>query len=182
MRLPIRRLACLPILMLGFTCLHAQAVLLNENFDNCILSPGWEVNIQGNPNAVWYVGDAVLNNDNNGQSMNGSCFLFIDDDATGNQTPPYVIDFVSPAFDASAYPTVELSLDVHYRDWPQAAEHFDVLVTDGTTEYLLRSFDQNSATGSNLDQFVTLKYDLSMVAPAPGLRLILRYDDAGGFN
>lgn len=182
MRLPIRRLASLPLLMLGFTCLHAQAVLLNENFDNCILSPGWEVNIQGNPNAVWYVGDAVLNNDNNGQSMNGSCFLFIDDDATGNQTPPYVIDFVSPAFDASAYPTVELSLDVHYRDWPQAAEHFDVLVTDGTTEHLLRSFDQTSATGSNLDQFVTLKYDLSMVAPAPGLRLILRYDDAGGFN
>lgn len=182
MRLPIRRLASLLLLIPGFTFLHAQAVLLNENFDNCILSPGWEVNIQGNPNAVWYVGDAVLNNDNNGQSMNGSCFLFIDDDATGNQTPPYVIDFVSPAFDASAYPTIELSLDVHYRDWPQAAEHFDVLVSDGTTEYLLRRFDQTSATGSNLDQFVSLKYDLSMIAPVPNLRLILRYDDAGGFN
>ncbi|MCC7507473.1 MAG: T9SS type A sorting domain-containing protein [Saprospiraceae bacterium] len=173
--------ACFFLAFIQIAPLRAQATLLEENFDNCILSPGWEVNINGNPNAVWYVDSTVQNNDNNGQSMNGSCFLFIDDDAAGNQTPAYVIDFVSPPFNTLQYPTVELSLDVHYRDWPQANEYFEVLVTDGTTETPLRRFDQTSATGSNLTQFVTLKYDLSLIAPAANLRLILRYDDDGGF-
>ena len=78
---------------------NAQVSLLTENFDGCTLPAGWQVNMTGNQNPVWYIGDAVQNNDNNGQSMNGSCFLFIDDDATGDQTQTYVIDFISPPFD-----------------------------------------------------------------------------------
>ena len=67
-----------------FSMLHAQLTLLEQDFNDCGLPIGWEVNIQGNQNAVWYIGDAVLNNDDIGQSMNGSCFLFIDDDANGD--------------------------------------------------------------------------------------------------
>lgn len=170
------------LLFLGAFGLNAQVTLFQENFDDCALGPDWLVNIAGNPNAVWYVGDSVLNNDNNGQSMNGSCFLFIDDDASGNNTPPYVIDFRSPAFDISGYPTVELSLDVHYRDWGQANEFLEIRLTDGTTETLLARFDQTNQTGSNLTQFATLKYDLSLMSLSPNLRLIIRYDDAGGFD
>ncbi len=162
--------------------LHAQVVLFSENFDTCSLPSGWQVNTTGNPNPVWYVGNAVQNNDNNGQSMNGSCFLFIDDDATGDQTPAYLIDFVSPPFDASQQPTIELSVDVHYRDWADIDETFDVLVTDGTTETLLRRYDKYHATGSNLYEFETLVFDLSLVTKSPNVRLIFRYNDAGGFN
>ncbi len=169
------------LVCLGISELKAQATLFEENFDNCILSAGWQVNITGNPNPTWYVGPAVLNNDNQGQNMNGSCFLFIDDDATGNQTPAYTIDFVSPPFDASQYATVELSLDVHYRDYGPSAEYFEVRVTDGNTETLLKRFEQGGSTGDTLSEYVTLKYDLSLVNAAPNLRLILRYDDGGGF-
>lgn len=174
-----------PILILSILAhcgAFAQATLFQENFDDCVLSPGWQVNISGNPNLVWYVGDAVQNDDNNGQSMNGSCFLFIDDDATGDNTPPFVIDFVSPPIDVAQYPTVELSLDVHYRDWGQAQEYLDILLYDGTTETLLRRFDQTNQTGSNLDQFATLKYDLALLANTPTVQLIIRYDDAGGYG
>ena len=59
----------------------AQVTLLTENFDGCTLPAGWQVNSTGNQNPVWYIGATNQNNDNNGQSMNGSCFLFIDDDA-----------------------------------------------------------------------------------------------------
>lgn len=162
--------------------LQSQVALFTENFDACALSAGWQVNITGNQNAVWYVGATNQNDDNNGQSMNGSCFLFIDDDATGDQTPPFVIDFVSPPFDASQHPTVELSVDVHYRDWGQADEQFDVLVTDGVTETLIRRYDEFRSTGGNLYEFETLVFDLSLVTNSPNARLIFRYDDAAGFG
>ena len=161
---------------------YAQVALFTENFDDCTLPAGWQVNSTGNQNPVWYVGDAVLNNDNNGQSMNGSCFLFIDDDATGDQTPAYILDFVSPPFDASQHPTVELSVDVHFRDWDQANESFDVLVTDGTTETLIRRYDNFHATGSNLYEFETLVFDLSLLTKSSNAQLIFRYNDANGFN
>lgn len=167
--------------LLGFSS-AAQVSLLTEHFDDCVLPAGWEVNINGNPNPVWYVGDSVLNTDNNGQSMNGSCFLFIDDDATGDQTPAYVMDFISPPFDASQFPTIELSVDVHYRDWNEAEENFDVLLLDGTTETLIRRYDKYRTTGANLYEFETLIFDLSLLTHSNNARLIFRYNDAGGFN
>lgn len=164
------------------TNLMAQELLFSEDFNNCILSPAWEVKTKGNPSPVWYVGKSVLNDDNNGQSMNGSCFLFIDDDATGDNTPAYVIDFVSPAFDASKHSTVMLFVDVHYRDWYKSAESFKILLTDGVKETLISAFDQKHATGDSLWMFQTLQYDLSLLTKSPNARLIFRYDDAGGFN
>lgn len=179
----MRQLAALASIFVCFLFpAHAQVALLTENFDNCSLPPDWQVNILGNQNPVWYVGDSVRNTDNNGQSMNGTCFLFIDDDATGDQTPAFTIDFVSPAFDASQHPTVELSVDVHYRDWNEAEENFDVLVTDGTTETLIRRYDKYHTTGSNLYEYETLVFDLRLVTSSPNARLIFRYNDANGFN
>lgn len=168
-------------LCIGFYS-HAQVALLTENFDQCNLPADWQVNILGNQNPVWYVGDSVRNTDNNGQSMNGSCFLFVDDDATGDQTPSFIIDFVSPVFDASQHPTVELSVDVHYRDWNEAEETFDVLVTDGVKETLIRRYDKFRSTGGNLYEFETLVFDLALVTHSSNARLIFRYNDASGFN
>ncbi len=170
------------LLFSGMPRLAAQVTLLAEDFNSCTLPSGWDVVKNGNQDVVWYVGDAVLNDDDNGQSMNGSCFLFIDDDATGDNTPPYSIDFVSPPFDASQHATVELKVDIHYRDWYDAEESFTVLVTDGVTVKEIRRFDRERQTGDTLDEFITLKYDLSLVTQSPNARLIFRYDDAGGYN
>jgi hypothetical protein len=162
--------------------LHAQEILFSDNFDNCALAQGWQVTSVGNQNPVWYIGSALQNDDNNGQSMNGSCFLVLDDDATGDQTPAYTIDFKTPAFDASQYATVLLTVDVHYRDWTDGNEWFEVLVTDGTTEKLVSRFDETRSTGDNLEQFVTVRYDLSLLTQSPNARIIFRYDDANAFN
>lgn len=171
------------VLCLGiFSPALAQVTLLSEDFNSCTLPANWAVQSSGNQNPVWYVGDAVQNNDNNGQSMNGSCFLFIDDDATGDQTPAYQLDFITPAFDASQYPTIELSVDVHYRDWGDADEYFDVLLTDGVTETLIRRYDKYRSTGSNLYEYETLVFDLAILTKSPNARIIFRYNDAGGFN
>ncbi|MFN0214199.1 MAG: choice-of-anchor J domain-containing protein [Saprospiraceae bacterium] len=179
----MRHLVAFSIFFALFMCpVTAQVALFTENFDTCALPAGWQVNITGNQNPVWYVGNAVQNNNNLGQSMNGSCFLFIDDDGTGDQTPAYIIDFVSPAFDASQHPTVEFKVDVHYRDWDQADESFEVLITDGITETLISRYDKYHTTGSNLYDFETLVFDLALVTQSPSARLIFRYNDANGFN
>jgi hypothetical protein len=162
--------------------LFGQANLIFEDFNTCSLPANWEVYLTGNQNPVWYVGDAVQNNDNFGQSMNGSCFLFIDDDATGDQTPSFVMDIVSPVFDASQYPTIELSVDVHYRDWNEADESFDVILSDGSTETLIRRYNQYRSTGSNVYDYETLVFDLALLTKSPTARIIFRYNDAGGFN
>ena len=181
----MRLFTLLPVLLLSAFCaagLSAQTVLFAENFQDCALPTGWDVVKNGNQNPVWYVGNAVQNDDNNGQSMNGSCFLFIDDDATGDNTLAYTIDFISPPFDASQHATVALQVDIHYRDWYEAEEFFTVLVTDGVTETALSRFDGHRQTGDSLGDYLTLKYDLSLVTNSSAVRLIFRYDDAGGYN
>ena len=161
--------------------LSAQDVLFSENFNACALPAGWAVKSVGNQNSVWYVGTST-NDDAVGQSIDGSCFLFIDDDATGKNTPGYAIDFVSPAFDASKHSTVTLSCDIHYRDRKEAQENFQVLVTDGTTETLLTTFEDTRTNGEGIQNHFDFRYDLALVTSSPNARLIFRYDDAGGFN
>jgi hypothetical protein len=179
----LRASAVLLLLQLAaFSGLRAQATLLSEDFNDCQFPPTWQVHITGNQNAIYYVTDAITNNDDIGQSMNGSCFLFIDDDALGDNTPGYVLDVISAPFDASLYPQNELTVDVHYRDWSQANEYFAILVTDGVTETELTRFDNTNPTGDSIFKFVTFKADLSLFTHASNVRLIFRYDDAGGFD
>lgn len=162
--------------------LNAQEVIFSENFDSgCSLPPGWSVQIAGNQNAVWYVDDGLRNNDQNGLSMNGSCFLVIDDDAVGNNTPSYTCDVITAPFDISQYPAISLSADVHYRDHGPSAESFQILLSDENGEHLLRTFAQGNSTGDSLFEFVAAKFDLSFISASANARLVFRYSDGGGF-
>jgi len=168
------------LLAFSFPNLRAQTILYAEDFNQCLLPPGWEVNISGNPTPTWSVGFST-NSNAPGQSIDSTCCLIIDDDAEGDNTPAYIIDFVSPAFNATTFPTVLLEMDVHYRDWGQAQEHFDVLVTDGTNEYLLARYDETRTNGALLSDHFNFSYDLSLLNPQGDFRIILRYDDAAGY-
>lgn len=178
MRQPYFLLAA--FILLTSTGLCAQDILLFENFNACALPAGWQVKATGNQNPAWSVGIST-NDDALGQSIDGSCFLLIDDDATGDNTPAYVIDFVSPAFDASQHSTVMLACDIHYRDWNEAQEKFQVLVTDGTTETLIATFDGQRTNGEGIQNHFDYRYDLSLVTKSPNARLIFRYDDGNSF-
>ncbi len=160
--------------------LNAQNVLLSEDFNICTLPLGWEVTIDGNQNATWYVG-IMENDDALGQSIDGTCCLIIDDDANGDNTPAFVLDVLSPAFNTGLQPTVLLEMDLHYRDWAEDAEFFEVYITDGVTEQRLARFDGTRRNGATLDDHFELKIDLGLYASSPNTRLLFRYDDAGGF-
>lgn len=159
--------------------LNAQTVLLEEDFNNCALPSTWQVKLNGNQNVQWYVG-LSQNGVNAGQSLDSTCFLFIDDNATGNNTPGYTLEFISPAFDASLYERVVLSLDAHFRHNPNGPQSFDILVSDGTTERLLTRFDGSHSNGVDFGAFSTLKFDLTLWTKSPTARLIFRYNDSNG--
>ncbi|HND89983.1 MAG TPA: hypothetical protein PK971_16740, partial [Saprospiraceae bacterium] len=149
-------------LLLNAAVSAAQDLIYAENFNICALPAGWQVKSQGNPNPVWYVG-ICTNDDAQGQSIDGSCFLMIDDDATGDSTQAYVLDIISPPFDASQHSAVYLLADIHYRDWYEGQEKFQVLVTDGTTETLISTFDRQRSNGEFISDVFKLRYDLALV-------------------
>ncbi len=157
--------------------LVAQTTLLEADFNDCNLPAGWQAKLNGNLSAQWYVGlsqnAAALN-----QSLDSTCMLFIDDNILGAASPGYVLDFISPPFDASAYETVELTLDVHYRHKGGTPQHLDVLISDGANEYLLTRFQDGHRNEADLQDFFKLRYDLRLLTQAPEVRLILRYDDS----
>ena len=169
------------ISLLSFFSINAQAVLLDENFNNCALPSGWNVSINGFQDAVWYVG--INQNDNNtGESIDGSCFFFIDDDATGDDTDPYILTVTSPYFDCSKHTTVRMTMDVHYRDWNEATETFKIFLEDENGLQLLANFDNDHQTGDNIFDIEKLDRDLAFFSKSDHARLVFQYDDAGDFN
>ncbi|MBK9335464.1 MAG: T9SS type A sorting domain-containing protein [Lewinellaceae bacterium] len=176
-----RFLFCLSLLFSFCTAeLNAQTVLLQEDFNNCVLPTDWEVRVSGsNLSPQWYVGFAQ-NPAIAGQSIDSTCFLFIDDDAGGTAAADYVLEFVSPAFDGTAFTTVACSMDVHFRFG--ATDFLQIIATDGSTETLLARFDNFTTNYEDLNQgaFFKLRHDLALVSSSPETRLIIRYTSPTG--
>lgn len=176
----LRKLFCSTlILAVGMAGLKAQVTLLSEDFNGCAIPPNWEVAAVGNQTPTWSVGISQ-NNDALGQSIDGTCFLFIDDESEGNNTPGYTLSFMSPVFNAAQYATVLLTMDVHYRDWDGATDYLEILVSDGTTEKLVSRFDKDRKNDQTISEHFSLRADLALLTQSANSRLIIRYSDGGG--
>jgi Secretion system C-terminal sorting domain/SprB repeat len=172
---------CLIISFLAASFASAQTVLLDEKFNNCALPAGWNVQIDGNQAAVWYVG-VNQNDDYPGETIDGTCFFMIDDDATGDNSDSFLLSVNSPWFDGSNFSTLQLSMDVHYRDWTDVAETFKIFVEDAAGLHLLQQYDNNNFTGNHIYDAENFKKDLVFVSSGGQMRLVIQYDDAAGFN
>ena len=157
--------------------LNAQDTLLAEDFNACALPAGWQVSATGNPAIIWYV-DRSQNPLAPGQSIDSTCFLFIDDNATGVNTPAYTLNFTSPAFDVTPYATVECTMDVYFRFGED--DFLQILVTDGVKETELARFDRYRTNGADFSDHFSLQHDLSLVSTSPGTRIIIRYTSPTG--
>jgi hypothetical protein len=146
--------------------------LLFENFNDCTKPTGWEVTIEGNPNAVWYVG-TPQNSESDGSSIDGTCMVIIDDDATGNNTDPFVWTMTSPYFDAGGYTKVKFTADVHMRN---AGETFTIYLEDERGRRVLRTFEGRNFSGTQFSQFVRVDLDLTFLRPQSA-RLVFEYND-----
>ncbi len=157
-----------------------QTVLFEDQFNDCTLSSEWTVSLQGNQNFVWYVG-TPRNPKSDSTSIDGTCMLVMDDDATGNNTPAIIADFSTPFFDARGFATILLEVDVHYRDLGNTNDAFEIWLSDGTTNHLLRRYDNRNPTGSQFSKYVSFSSDLSFFAQTDSMQITFRYDDGAGF-
>ncbi len=158
-----------------FACfaLNAQKeTLLKEDFNSCQLSAGWNVEIEGNQNAVWYIG-TPQNSESDGSSIDGSCMLIIDDDATGDNTPTFIWKMTSPVFSGNKHSNITFTADVHLRD---AGETFRILLDNGSDLIELRKFEGRNYSGTQFSEFVKVSVDLSFYH-SENMRLVFEYND-----
>lgn len=158
-----------------FACfaLNAQSeILLKEDFNSCELTTGWNVEIEGNQNAVWYIG-TPQNPESNGSSIDGTCMVIIDDDATGDKTAPFVWRMYSPYFPGNRHTSIIFTADVHLRD---AGETFRILLDNGTELIELRKLEGRNYTGTQFSEFLKISTDLSFYQ-SENMRLIFEYND-----
>ena len=155
----------------------AQEVLFSDNFDGCAITDNWTANLNGNQDAAWSIGISE-NPNSDGSSIDGSCMLIIDDDATGENTPAWSLDLHSQPFDATGWSRVTLFADVHFRNYDGMVA-LDLMAFDGEEWQLLRRFQGvNDQTGTQFSEFVSVELDLTFYAHE-ALQIGIRYDDGG---
>ncbi|MBK7428091.1 MAG: T9SS type A sorting domain-containing protein [Saprospiraceae bacterium] len=168
-----RTLYTLATILIACLALNAQTeTLLKEDFNSCELTAGWNVVIDGNPDAVWYIG-TPRNPQSDSSSIDGTCMLIIDDDATGDNTPAYIWKMTSPEFSGNRHSNLIFTADVHLRD---AGESFRILLDNGTELIELRKFEGRNYSGTQFSEFVKVSVDLSFYQ-SDNMRLIFEYND-----
>lgn len=162
---------------LSASWISGQELLFSETFDDCALGSNWTVDQAGNPDARWYVGFPD-NSSSDGSTIDGSCLLLFDDDATGENTPPWSVTLTSPSFDATGWGEVLLTADIHFRNYNGSAA-LSISVFDGAQWQPLANFQGGTGhTGQQFSEFVTLSADLSFYAN-PSMAIAITYDDGG---
>ena len=163
-------------ILLFSNMLLAQNVLLEENFNDCNLPSGWEVEIEGNQEANWSIG-VSQNPENTGSSIDGSCMFIIDDDLNGENTSANIVKIKSASFNGADYSTLNFSLDVHFRHFEETS--FSIYCFDGSSYRPLQMYQSGAAeTGEAMSEFQTLTADLSYYANE-NMHLLFEYDDKG---
>lgn len=161
-------------LVFAASFVQAQTTLVEEDFNACTYPSDWTVNIIGNQNAVWYIGEPI-NPNSDSTSIDGTCMLVVDDDATGDNTPDFTAQFITPVFDATLHSTINFSVDVSFRQLEES--YFRILVFDGTSYQEVRRFQYaQGSTGNQFSEFVTVTADLSFYAN-PNMQVMFEYDD-----
>jgi hypothetical protein len=167
-----RFILLLPFILSG-QLIFSQTILFSENFDSCALGPQWTYVLDGNQNVDWGVGFPT-NPKAEGLSLNGSCFLYIDDDLTGDKTPPYKIRFYSSYFSGSGFSDILFQAQVHFRR--DKTESMKIIIDNGKEEILLREFKNANAGGDAFNKYIEMKTDISFYA-SDSMRIIIEYDD-----
>lgn len=139
--------------------LQAQDLYLFEDFNDCELPEDWRVSVDGIA-AVWGVGISENENADENNSMDGTCMVYFDDDASGEDSPPWNIELESPTFDATVNAQISLEVDVHFRNWNGSASL--VIEAFNGSEYIeVERFQGDEDSGWGFPDYRHINVDLS---------------------
>lgn len=163
------------------TPLQAPAII-EENFDDCVLPAGWTSNLSGYQGAAWGVG--IPDNPNSGgESIDGSCMVYFDDDASGDGTASWTAQVTSPAFDGTTGAGILLlEADIHFRNW-NGSDAFTIYVSqNGTTNWVpVAVYQDQNYNGENFNNFVHATINITAYA-GPNMRARFEYYDGNTWN
>ncbi len=159
---------------------QANSLLLSEDFNACALPAGWQVRLLGDTlTPLWYVGWAQVP-DALGQSIDGTCFFFIDGSAGGKLAPAHVLELISPPFDGSGFDEIPCRMDIHFKFGD--ADILEVLATNGAQEHLLARYDNYATNYGALNSGDVFRFraDLTFLPWVGPTRIVLRYTSPQG--
>lgn len=160
--------------------LLGQDLLWQENFNSCAVPSDWLVEQNGNQDAVWYVG-TPQNTNSDGSSIDGTCMLILDDDATGDQTPGWTLALQTPSFNGLGYSELRFTADIHFRNYDELSS-MAISVWDGSQYHLLKTYQLGSTqTGEQFSEYETFSADLSFYASSD-MHLRIDYDDGASWG
>ncbi|MBX2872286.1 MAG: T9SS type A sorting domain-containing protein [Saprospiraceae bacterium] len=175
----VQSLYSLLVLLCLSTLAFNQTTLYYEGFEDCTFPADWTSQLEGNEDAVWYVG-TPQNTNADGSTIDGGCMLIIDDDITGDNTAPWQLTLATPSFDGRGYSSVRLNVDVHYRYATDEAS-LSIAVFDGVNVHPLKVYQLNdTGTGEQFSEFVTFSADLAFFASAT-MSIQFQYDDGNSW-
>lgn len=152
--------------------------MILEDFNTCELPEGWETNI-AEGEAGWQLGFHYDEEWNPERSIDGSCFLFFDDDALGGEAPVSRAQVTSPSFNGREFAQLFLELDVHHRDYENEA--FSVFVFDGTEYHRAKTYSGENIEGELFNTAIRDQIDISAYR-SENMHLMFEYDDNNGWG
>ncbi|OWY19261.1 hypothetical protein C7N43_29475 [Sphingobacteriales bacterium UPWRP_1] len=158
----------------------ADVTLYSQNFNTCtgLVASGWTTfSIPAGAN--WTLGTPA-NPDAMGSTMNGSCFVYFDDDILGNNALANGVWLRSAAVNTTGYAKITLEFDLHFRAHDVLTSSLEVYASTSTTV----SGDpiaiyRESVTGSLYSQNAHQVLDISDYRGATTYIFFL-YKDGGG--
>lgn len=148
--------------------------ILLETFNDCALPTGWFTEVVTGEDD-WQFG--YLDNENTGiTSMNGSCFLYFDDDGIGQDAPNSTVRLVSPEIDGTLGSKMLLSFDLIIRTYEENESLLiGVYDVDNDRFQVLRAYNSDVG-GPQMNEFLTQELDLSALR-SRRMHLVFQYDD-----
>ncbi len=149
--------------------------VLGEAFNFCQKPAGWETEVvsgQGD----WEFGRVPLGSSAfySGNSMDGSCFVFFDDNAQGDTAPPSLIRLRSPWFSGTEFFEYELTCDLLMRY--SGFETFSVFLENDKNETIPLFQSEGKVFGPFFPDYGRFSFDLSPYRSAQ-LRVVFEYND-----
>ena len=145
-------------------------IIMGETFNDCTLPQGWSTEI------LTGVDDWKTGLFTDGKSIDGSCFLFFNDDVLGKDAPLSKHRIYTPFFDADVYERYILTYDFIFRFY-EKNEYFQLYVDDGSTWTPVKTYSADFG-GPNVDQSMQDTIELSAFK-SKKMRLIWEYNDGG---
>lgn len=152
------------------TGIRGGNIVMGENFNECRLPEGWQTEI------VTGKDDWKFGKFHDGKTIDGSCFVFFNDDILGENNPISRIRLYSPYFDASEYSDYTLTYDLTYRTY-EPTEYIQLYVDNGREWQSVKTYTTDFG-GPEINKSKRDSISLSAFR-SERIRLIWEYNDGG---